>query len=87
MSKKDKDNLIQLPLNRRNASKIDLKIMQIADEFDRIILKHITDQDIEVKTLIGVMAHRLGAILNKVDRKNDMWDICKKVITNEMNKS
>lgn len=85
MSKED--NIIKLPFNRRNtASKADVKAMHIADEFDRILIKHITDDDVEVKTLIGVMAHRLGAILNKIDRKDEMWEICKKVIVNEINK-
>ena len=74
-----KDNLIKLPLEKRRLSAKERKLMAVSDEIDAVILKHIEQGDIDLKTLAGLLAHRLGSFLSKVDRKQELWELCAKV--------
>ena len=56
------------------------KLVEIADEIDAIILKNIENDDIEVRDLVGVLSHRLGALMKHLDEKSELWQVCEKVM-------
>ena len=56
------------------------KIMLIADEVDAVIRKYLNDETVDPNELAGVLAHRLGALLGLIDKKDDLWDVCQRVL-------
>ena len=56
------------------------KIMVVADEIDAVIRKHLLDEAVDPHELAGVLAHRLGALLNLIEEKADLWDVCQRVL-------
>jgi hypothetical protein len=55
-------------------------MLKISGDIDAVILKYIEDPSVDIKTLVGLIAHRLGALISKIDRKKEIWDLCVKVI-------
>ena len=76
----DKDNLIRLPLERRRVSKKEAKMLVLSDEIDAIINKYLADADIDVKTIAGLVAHRLGTFIGRVDQRHELYRVCIKVM-------
>lgn len=73
------DNVLKLPLERRRLSEAEKKILDVSDEIDALLTKHVAAGDIELRTLAGLMAHRLGALLARIDRKQELWEVCEKI--------
>jgi len=76
----DKNNLIRLPLERRRVSKKEAKMLVLSDEIDGIINKYIADAGLDLKTIAGLVAHRLGTFIGRVDQKHELYRVCVKVI-------
>lgn len=57
-----------------------LRLMQVSDEIDAVILKHISAGTIDPRDLAGLMAHRLGTLMRHIDQKSKLWDVCEKVL-------
>jgi hypothetical protein len=53
--------------------------MKIADEIDRVILKHLDAGQIDPRDLAGLIAHRLGTLMRHLEEKGKLWDVCEKV--------
>jgi len=69
---------------RREASDTEaMRLMQIADEIDAVILKHLNSGAIEPGDLAGLVAHRLGNLMRHIDHKSELWDICQRVLKNQ----
>jgi hypothetical protein len=56
------------------------RLLEIANEIDDIIVRHLKDGDIEARDLAGLMAHRLGTLMRHIDQKGKLWDVCEKVL-------
>jgi len=76
----DKNNVIRLPLERRRVSKKEAKMLVLSDEIDAIINKYIADAGLDLKTLAGLVAHRLGTFIGRVDQKHELFRLCVKII-------
>ena len=52
----------------------------MADELlDEVILHAIIENQLDPKEVAGIMAHRLGSLMRKLEAKDDLWDVCEKV--------
>ena len=56
------------------------KLKSISDEIDKIIVNTLETGAIRPAELIGVLAHRLGALLKHFDGKAKLWNICERVL-------
>jgi hypothetical protein len=75
-----KGTLLHLPTHRRRLSKKDAKILVMSDEIDGIINRYLNEGILDVKTVVGLVAHRLGTLIGRIDRKHEMWQLCLKVM-------
>lgn len=68
--------------NRRRAEQDTeaLRLMQVSDEIDAVLLKHISAGTVDPRDLAGLMAHRLGSLMRHIDQKSKLWDVCEKVL-------
>lgn len=68
-------------LSRLNApDEAAVKMVEIADEIDAVILKHLQDDGIDARDLVGLLAHRMGTLMNHLEEKTELWDVCEKVM-------
>lgn len=72
-------NVIQFP-GPNSVSPDMQRLMHIADEIDAIILRHLTEGDIDPRDLAGLLAHRLGSFMRHLEQKSLLWDVCEKVL-------
>ncbi|SME94260.1 hypothetical protein [Pseudobacteriovorax antillogorgiicola] len=56
------------------------KMVEIAEEIDAVILKHLQDDNIDPRDLVGLLSHRLGTLMNHLDEKSELWFICERVM-------
>ena len=64
----------------RQEDKITRKMIEIADDIDDVILKHLQDNDVEIKDIAGLLSHRLGTLMNHLEDKSELWFILEKVL-------
>ena len=57
-----------------------LKLVQASIEIDEIILKYMNDSDIDARELAGLIAHRLGTLMNHIEEKSELWGVCERVL-------
>ena len=57
-----------------------VKLLKVADEIDGIILSHLGPNGVDPIDLAGVLAHRLGTLINKISEKSELWHICERVV-------
>lgn len=57
-----------------------LKLLKISDEIDAVILRHLADRVVDPVDLAGVLAHRLGTLMNKIEDKSELWNVCERVV-------
>lgn len=70
-------------LQFRSKGKVDkttLKLLQVSDELDAVILKHLADEAIDPKDLIGLISHRLGSLIKHIDDKSELWSVCETIL-------
>lgn len=71
---------------KNDSAKVDgetMRLLRIADEIDAIILKHLNAGEIAPRDLAGVISHRLGTLMRHLEGKEQILDICQKVITRQ----
>jgi hypothetical protein len=56
------------------------RMMEIANELDAVILRHLDEGHVDPRDLAGLMAHRLGTLMRHIDEKSKLWDVCEKVL-------
>ncbi len=56
------------------------KLVKMADEIDQVLMRHLTDDDIDPRELVGVLSHRLGTLMNRLEEKDELWHVCQKVM-------
>jgi hypothetical protein len=56
------------------------KMIQIANELDSVILRHLDVGDVDPRDMAGLIAHRLGTLMRHIDEKSKLWDVCEKVL-------
>lgn len=71
--------VIKLPVRGGRDSEA-MRLMAIADEIDGIILKHIDAGKVDPRDIAGLLAHRLGALMRHLDKKDQLWDVCERVL-------
>ena len=57
-----------------------MKLVSIAEEIDAVILKHLQDDDIDPRDLVGLLSHRLGTLMNHLEEKSELWYVCERVM-------
>ena len=57
-----------------------VKLKELSDDIDEVIYSAKVQKDIPMLEIIGVLAHRLGVMLQKVDEKPEVWEICQEII-------
>ena len=79
-----KDNIIDFETERRKKGKTtpeEMRLLKIGNDFDAIITKWMSDRNTSIKEVAGVMAHRFGSLLRCVDRKEELWQVCERILT------
>lgn len=56
------------------------KLVKMADEIDQVLMRHLSDDDIDPRELVGVLSHRLGTLMNRLEEKDELWHVCQKVM-------
>ncbi len=56
------------------------KLVRMADEIDEVLIRHLSDKEIDPRELVGVLSHRLGTLMNHLEEKAELWYVCQKVM-------
>lgn len=56
------------------------KLVQMADEIDAVMMNYLTDPDVDPRELVGVLSHRLGALMSHLEEKDELWHVCQVVL-------
>ena len=64
----------------RRAETVTYKLVKMADEIDQVLMRHLADEDIDPRELVGVLSHRLGSLMNRLEEKDELWYVCQKVM-------
>ena len=73
-------DLIKFRSKKTSQDRMAEKMVEIAEEIDAVILKHLQDDNIDPRDLVGLLSHRLGTLMNHLDEKSELWFICEKVM-------
>ena len=65
---------------RQNIDPALIKLCDLADDIDAVVKHYIVQDEIEVRDVIGVLAHRLGSLLNVIESKDELWAVCEDVL-------
>ena len=52
----------------------------MSDEIDGLIVRYLSDDSIDPREMIGVLAHRAGTLLRHLEHKNEVWEVCEKLL-------
>ncbi len=71
-----------IPFKNRESHEVKVakKLVAIANEIDATILQALQDPEIDPKDLVGLLSHRTGTLLNHVEGKSALWDVCEQVV-------
>jgi hypothetical protein len=71
-----------IPFKQRQSAeeRVAEKLVHIAGEIDAVILKHLQDEAIDPRDLVGLLSHRLGTLMNHLEEKSELWYVCEKVM-------
>lgn len=72
--------LIRFPGQKTKELATAEKLVVVAEEIDAVILKHLQDEGIDPRDLVGLLAHRMGTLMNHLDEKSELWHVCEKVM-------
>jgi hypothetical protein len=67
-------------LEQHREETVTYKLVKMADEIDQVLMRHLTDDDIDPRELVGVLSHRLGTLMNRLEEKDELWHVCQKVM-------
>lgn len=66
--------------SERQTEAVTHKLVRMADEIDEVLVRHLSDKDIDPRELVGVLSHRLGTLMNHLEEKAELWYVCQKVM-------
>jgi hypothetical protein len=67
-------------LEQRREETVTYKLVKMADEIDQLLMRLLVDEDIDPRELVGVLSHRLGTLMNRLEEKDELWYVCQKVM-------
>lgn len=75
-------------INFPGKTKLDIeaqKMLDVSNEIDNIVLKHLTNGDFQPHEVAGLMAHRLGNLLKHMtpEEKELAWKACIEVLNKQ----
>lgn len=56
------------------------KLKEISDHIDEIIIGALSEETVDPKELVALLAHRFGSLLGHMEEKRKLWKICEKII-------
>ncbi|MCX6129115.1 MAG: hypothetical protein NTX25_08650 [Proteobacteria bacterium] len=65
---------------QRREETITHKLVKMADEIDQVLMRHLIDEEIDPREMVGVLSHRLGTLMNRLEEKDELWYVCQKVM-------
>jgi hypothetical protein len=65
---------------RRKPSPETVRLFKLGADVDALIKNSINEGKIPVKDIAGLIAHRLGNFLGLIDKKQELFDVCVKII-------
>lgn len=73
--------VIQFPktANQEKKEKEIETLKLVSDQLDDVILEAILEKNLDPKEVAGIIAHRLGSLMRKLESKDDLWDVCERV--------
>ena len=74
--------LINFPGNMKYSSEVKL-LKKTSDEFDDLIIRSLSENDVDPKELAALIAHRFGSLLALVPEKAKLWKVCSKIICDQ----
>jgi len=62
------------------------KLVNFSTEIDQIVLRYLylDDDTVAAKELAGVLAHRLGTLINMFERKEELCIVCEEIMRNQL---
>jgi hypothetical protein len=70
--------VIQFP-RKANVSEA-MRLKEVSDALDRTILDAIQEKKMDPYEIAGLLSHRLGSLMRGFSHKDDLWEICQKVV-------
>lgn len=61
------------------------KLVAMSAEIDQVILKYVSDDEVDPGEVAGLLSHRLGSLMRHIERKSELWDVCEKVLRRQAN--
>ena len=73
--------ILDFPQNvtTNNSTQLD-EMKNISDAIDHIIMSSLHEKGIKPNEILGLIAHRMGAILRHCDKKEELWKVCEKIL-------
>jgi hypothetical protein len=80
--------VIPFPQKPIKLDKTSIRLMQVADAIDTLILDNLHQADIEPHELAGLLAHRLGNLVHHIggEDRERIIDICQQIISRQAEK-
>lgn len=72
--------VIKFPSRRPEQNKNIIKLKNASDNIDSVIIGCLNDPGLDPKEVAGLLAHRLGALLKNMDKKDKLWSVYRKVV-------
>ncbi len=66
-------------LRKSNVSEA-MRLKEVSDALDRVILDAIKEKNMDPYEIAGLLSHRLGALMKGFSHKDDLWELCQKVV-------
>jgi hypothetical protein len=70
-------DVIQLDRRRKPSAEI-LKLFRFGCEVDALIVRALNE--IPAQNIAGILAHRLGNLIGHVDHRDELWEVCFKIL-------
>lgn len=73
-----------IPFEKFHARRYELdeaqKLVNFSTHLDNLIIDTLSENQIEVRDLAGVLAHRLGALIKNLDQKQQLWQVYERLL-------
>jgi hypothetical protein len=56
------------------------KLVKVSQNIDAVILEALTDPDIQLSELTGIVAHRLGSLMRNIDERSELWPFYEQLV-------
>ena len=57
-------------------------LVELSGRIDQILLSGL-ENGLDPKEVAGILSHRLGNLMSHIDNKEELWDICERVLKRE----